>query len=62
MVDRETVLLWSVAKDYLFVFVDVKADTPNLVLIRIIKAYSNKQKPLDGEIFRKIRLYYREND
>jgi hypothetical protein len=62
MVDRETVLLWSVAKDYLFVFVNVKADTSNPVLIRIVEAYSNEQKPSDGEIFRKIRLYHREND
>ena len=62
MVDRETVLLWSVARDYLFAFVNVKADTPNPVLIRIVEAYSNEQKPSDGEIFRKIRLYHREND
>jgi hypothetical protein len=62
MVDRETVLLWPVARDYLFAFVNVKADTPNPVLIRIVEAYSNEQKPSDGEIFRKIRLYHREND
>ncbi|KAF1937075.1 hypothetical protein EJ02DRAFT_477864 [Clathrospora elynae] len=37
-------------------------DTPKPVLVRIIESYSNKQKPSDGEIFRKIRLYHREND
>ncbi|CAN9092239.1 unnamed protein product [Alternaria alternata] len=37
-------------------------DTSNPVLIRIVEAYSNEQKPSDGEIFRKIRLYHREND
>ena len=62
MVDRETVLVWSVTRDYLFAFVNVKADTPNLVLMCIVEAYSNEQKPSDGEIFRKIRLYHREND
>ena len=62
MVDRETVLLWSVTRDYLFAFVNVKAETPKPVLIRIVEAYSNEQKPSDGEIFRKIRLYHREND
>ncbi|KAF1935627.1 hypothetical protein EJ02DRAFT_484202 [Clathrospora elynae] len=38
------------------------ADTPKPVLFRIIESYSNEQKPSDGEIFRKIRLYHREND
>ncbi|KZM19287.1 hypothetical protein ST47_g9567 [Ascochyta rabiei] len=37
-------------------------DTPKPVLVRIIESYSNEQKPSDGEIFRKIRLYHREND
>ncbi|KAG9186453.1 hypothetical protein G6011_09561 [Alternaria panax] len=37
-------------------------DTPEPVLVRIIESYSNEQKPSDGEIFRKIRLYHREND
>ena len=62
MVDRETVLLWSVTRDYLLASVNVKADTPKPVLIRVVEAYSNEQKPSDGEIFRKIRLYHREND
>ena len=29
---------------------------------RIIESYANEQKPADGEIFRKIRLYHRAND
>jgi len=33
-----------------------------MVLIRIIKEYLNKQKPLDGEVFRKIQYYYLKND
>ena len=40
----------------------MKADTPKPVLIRVVEVYSNEQKPSDGEIFRKIRLYHREND
>lgn len=40
----------------------MKAYTPKPVLVRIIELYSNEQKPLDGEIFQKIRLYHREND
>ncbi|KAI1537805.1 ATPase [Pyrenophora tritici-repentis] len=38
------------------------SDTPKPLLVRIIESYSNEQKPSDGEIFRKIRLYHREND
>jgi hypothetical protein len=62
MVDRTAVLLWLVRSEYLLAFVNVRADTPKPVLVRIIELYSNEQKPLDGEIFRKIRLYHREND
>jgi hypothetical protein len=62
MVDRETVLLWLVRSEYLFALVDLRADTPKPVLVRIIESYSNEQKPSDGEIFRKIRLYHRESN
>ncbi|KAG9382793.1 repeatdomain containing protein [Pyrenophora tritici-repentis] len=37
-------------------------NTPKPVLVRIIESYSNELRPSDGEIFRKIRLYHREND
>jgi hypothetical protein len=40
----------------------VRVDTPEPVLVRIIESYSNELRPSDGEIFRKIRLYHREND
>jgi hypothetical protein len=43
MVDRETVLLWSVTRDYLLASVNVKADTPKPVLIRVVEAYSNNR-------------------
>jgi hypothetical protein len=62
MVDRETVLLWLVRCEYLLALINVRADTPKPVLVRIIESYSNEQKPSDGEIFRKIRLYQRENN
>jgi len=62
MVDRETILLQLVRDNYLLAFVNVRADTPNPVLVRIIECYSNEARPSDGEIFRKIRLYHREND
>jgi hypothetical protein len=62
MVDREAVLLWLVRSEYLLALVNIRADTPKPVLIRIIESYSNEQKPSDGEIFRKIRLYHRENN
>jgi hypothetical protein len=62
MVDRTAVLLWLVRSEYLLAFVNVRADTPKPVLVRIVEACSNEQKPSDGEIFRKIRLYHREND
>jgi hypothetical protein len=62
MVDRTAILLWLVRSEYLLAFVNVRADTPKPVLVRIIEACSNEQKPSDGEIFRKIRLYHREND
>jgi hypothetical protein len=62
MVDCEAVLLWLVRSKHLFAFVDLRADTPKPVLVRIIESYSNEQRPSDGEIFRKIRLYHREND
>ena len=62
MVDRETVLLRLVRSEYLLAFVNIRVGTPKQILVRIIKSYSNEQKPSDGEIFRKIRLYHREND
>jgi hypothetical protein len=62
MVDRKALFLWLVRSEYLFAFVNVRVDTPKPVLVRIIESYSNEQKPSDGEIFRKIRLYHREND
>lgn len=62
MVDRETVLPWLVRSRYLLASVNVRADTPKPILVRIIESYSNEQKPSDGEIFRKIRLYHRDND
>jgi hypothetical protein len=37
-------------------------DTPKPCLIRIIESFSNEQRPSDGEIFRKIRLYRRQMD
>ncbi|KAF1353041.1 hypothetical protein EJ07DRAFT_134654 [Lizonia empirigonia] len=37
-------------------------DIPEPCLTRIIESYVNEQKPSDGEIFRKIRLYHRQND
>jgi hypothetical protein len=58
MVDRETVLLQLVRNNYLLAFVNVRADTPKPVLVRIIESYSNEARPSDGEIFRKIRLYH----
>jgi hypothetical protein len=39
-----------------------RTETPISVLSRIVELYSNEQRPSDGEIFRKIRLYHREND
>ncbi|KAF1840100.1 uncharacterized protein K460DRAFT_399124 [Cucurbitaria berberidis CBS 394.84] len=36
--------------------------TPKPILIRIVESYSNEEKPSDGEIFRKIRLYHREGN
>lgn len=36
-------------------------ETPTPVLSHIIESYTNEQKPSDGEIFRRIRLYHREN-
>jgi hypothetical protein len=62
MVDREAVLPWLVRCEYILALVNVTADTPKSVLVRIIESYSNEQKPSDGEIFRKIRLYHRENN
>jgi hypothetical protein len=62
MVGREAVLPWLVRSKYLLALVNVRADTPTPVLVRIIESYSNEQKPSDGEIFRKIRLYHRENN
>jgi hypothetical protein len=32
------------------------------MLVRIIESYANEQKASDGEIFRKIRLYHRDNN
>ncbi|EDU46063.1 conserved hypothetical protein [Pyrenophora tritici-repentis Pt-1C-BFP] len=37
-------------------------NTPKPVLAQIIESFANEQKPSDGEVFRKIRLYHREND
>ncbi|CAI6337035.1 unnamed protein product [Periconia digitata] len=37
-------------------------NTPQPILSRVIELYSNEQKPSDGDIFRKIRLYHRERD
>ena len=37
-------------------------DTPESYLTRIVESFSNEQKPSDGEIFRKIRLYHRQKD
>jgi hypothetical protein len=62
MVDCETLLLWSVRSEYLHAFVNVRVDTPKPVLGRIIESYSNEQRPSDGEVFHKIRLYHREDD
>ncbi|KAF1363093.1 hypothetical protein EJ07DRAFT_104137 [Lizonia empirigonia] len=38
------------------------ADIPKPYLTRIIESFLNEQKPSDGEIFRKIRLYQRQKD
>lgn len=35
--------------------------TPRPVLVGILESYTNEQKPADGEVFRKIRLYHRAN-
>ena len=40
----------------------ISADIPKPHLNRIIESFLNEQKPSDGEIFRKIRLYHRQND
>lgn len=40
----------------------IRADIPKPHLTRIIESFMNEQKPSDGEIFRKIRLYHRQND
>lgn len=40
----------------------ISADIPKPHLTRIIESFLNEQKPSDGEIFRKIRLYHRQND
>jgi hypothetical protein len=37
-------------------------DTPSETLTQIIESYAHEQRPCDGEIFRKIRLYHRDND
>ncbi|PVH95424.1 hypothetical protein DM02DRAFT_690214, partial [Periconia macrospinosa] len=37
-------------------------EAPQPVLSRVIELYSNEQKPSDGDIFRKIRLYHRAGD
>jgi hypothetical protein len=37
-------------------------ETPGNILTRLIESYSHEQKPTDGEIFRKIRLYHRQQD
>ncbi|KZM26577.1 hypothetical protein ST47_g2216 [Ascochyta rabiei] len=37
-------------------------DTPKPYLTRIIESFLNEQRPSDGEIFRKIRLYHRQKD
>ncbi|KAF2023971.1 hypothetical protein EK21DRAFT_79763, partial [Setomelanomma holmii] len=36
--------------------------TPKPTLTRIIEAFAYEQRPSDGEIFRKIRLYHRQQD
>ncbi|KAI1680263.1 DUF3723 containing protein [Pyrenophora tritici-repentis] len=41
---------------------NIRQDTPKPVLVQIIESFANEQKPSDGEVFRKIRLYHREND
>ncbi|KAF2849418.1 hypothetical protein T440DRAFT_126264 [Plenodomus tracheiphilus IPT5] len=37
-------------------------ETPKTTLTRIIESYAHEQKPSDGEVFRKIRLYHRAGD
>lgn len=37
-------------------------DTSKSTLTRIVEAYAYEQRPSDGEIFRKIRLYHRQKD
>ncbi|ENI00446.1 hypothetical protein COCC4DRAFT_150601 [Bipolaris maydis ATCC 48331] len=36
-------------------------ETPTPILCHIVESYKNEQRPSDGEIFRRIRLYHREN-
>jgi hypothetical protein len=62
MVDREALLQWLVKSQRIVSCTNLGVETPKPVLVRIIESYSNEKKPSDGEIFRKIRLYHREND
>jgi hypothetical protein len=41
---------------------NASADIPKPYLTRIVESFLNEQKPSDGEIFRKIRLYHRQKD
>jgi hypothetical protein len=40
----------------------ISADIPKPHLTRIIESFLNEQKPSDSKIFRKIRLYHRQNN
>lgn len=37
-------------------------EIPQRILTYLVESYSYKQRPTDGEIFRKIRFYYRQQD
>lgn len=48
---------------FLLLFVaKASVDIPKQYRTRIVESFLNEQKPSDGEIFRKIRLYHRQKD
>jgi hypothetical protein len=52
----------QLANSVMCVSTNTLTETPQPVLCQIIESYMNEQKPSDGEIFRKIRLYNRQRE
>lgn len=61
MVGREIVLEWSVNYYPLDASSNTTTESPTPILFHMVDSYINEQKPSDGEIFRRIRLYRLEN-